>query len=198
MPEEATQGQSTNNITATKTAPAITPSAAVVATTDKQTAATSSAPLSDQQPASTLPSAPKTEIENESREEKVRRAKIAMEGLDRTIKRESVEKEEQASEEKQRLNKLLDGLAHEKELLELTWVNLDDKRTGLKKILEPIIAEEEKLESRENQEEGQESVTLNPSERQALEQKRWEIQSTRRKTEEEKWIVEEKIAKIIY
>ena len=40
----------------------------------------------------------KKQDERESREEKLRRAKIAMEGLDRTIRREANEKEEEASE----------------------------------------------------------------------------------------------------
>lgn len=133
---------------------------------------------------------------NESREEKLRRAKIAMEGLDLTIRREAKEKEEEASEEKQQLNKLLLSLDHEKELLELTWVNWDDKRTNLKKILEPIIEKEGQLESDENNLESQEGVTLDPKAKREIEKKRWNIQEERKKTEEEKWLIEEKIEKI--
>ncbi|MFA6254245.1 MAG: hypothetical protein WC640_03295 [Candidatus Paceibacterota bacterium] len=152
-------------------------------------------------PAATPPAGPtETEspkiIASESREEKLRRAKIAMEGLDRTIRREADEKEEEASEEKQQLNKLLLSLDHEKELMELTWVNLDDKRASLKKVLEPILEREDKLEAEETGLESQEEVTVAPQARRELEQKRWQIQESRKKTEEEKWIVEEKVQKI--
>ncbi|MFA5290834.1 MAG: hypothetical protein WC385_00775 [Candidatus Paceibacterota bacterium] len=132
----------------------------------------------------------------ESHEEKLRRAKIAMEGLDRTIRREATEKEEEASEEKQQLNKLLLSLDHEKELMELTWVNLDDKRASLKKVLEPILEQEDKLEAEETSLESQEEVTMEPKARRELEQKRWQVQESRKKTEEEKWLVEEKVQKI--
>lgn len=132
----------------------------------------------------------------ESREEKLRRAKIAMEGLDRTIKREASERENEASEEKQQLNKMVLSLSHEKELLELTWVNLDDKRTDLKKILEPILTQEEAIQGEENELESKEEVTLSPSDRREIEQKRWQAQEKRKKIEEEKWLIEEKIQKI--
>lgn len=134
--------------------------------------------------------------EPESKEEKLRRAKIAMEGLDRTIRREATEKEEEASDEKQSLNKILATINHEKELLELTWVNLDDKRTDLKKILEPILTQEEAVQSEENELESKEEVTLVPQERKIIEEKRWQTQERRKKIEEEKWLVEEKIQKI--
>lgn len=133
---------------------------------------------------------------SESREEKLRRAKIAMEGLDRTIRREATEKEEEASEEKQQLNKLLLTIGHEKELMELTWVNLDDKRASLKKILEPILEREDKLEDEETSIESQEEVTLAPQPKRELEQKRWQVQESRKKTEEEKWLIEERVQKI--
>ena len=131
-----------------------------------------------------------------SQQEKLRRAKIAMEGFERTVKREAVEKEEQAGEEKQKINKLLDKVNHDKELLELTWVNLDDKRAALKKLLEPLLTREEKLETDENQLESQEDVTFSPRERRELEQKRWSTQTERRKLEEEKWIIQERVLKI--
>ena len=131
-----------------------------------------------------------------SQQEKIRRAKIALEGFERTVKREAAEKEEQASGEKQEINKLLNKVNHDKELLELTWVNLDDKRSTLKKILEPLLTREEKIESEENQLESKESVSFSPRDRRELEQKRWAIQTERRKLEEEKWIVEERILKI--
>ncbi len=134
--------------------------------------------------------------EPESKEEKLRRAKIAMEGLDRTIRREATEKEEEASDEKQNLNKILATINHEKELLELTWVNLDDKRNDLKKILEPILAQEEAIQSEEGELESKEEVTLIPQERRAIEERRWQTQEKRKKIEEEKWLVEEKVQKI--
>lgn len=132
----------------------------------------------------------------ESQEEKLRKAKIAMEGLDRTVRREADEKEEEASEEKQQLNRLLLSINHEKELLELTWVNLDNKRTGLKKVLEPILLQEDQTQSEENEIESKEDVTITPKEKHEVEQQRWEIQQKRKKIEEEKWIIEEKISKI--
>jgi hypothetical protein len=153
------------------------------------------APVSDL-PINTKAQTDVTVVNSESKEEKLRRAKIAMEGLDRTIRREATEKEEEASEEKQQLNKLLLSLDHEKELMELTWVNLDDKRASLKKVLEPILAEEDKIESEETNLESQEEVTVDPVARRELEQKRWQVQENRKKVEEEKWLVEEKVQKI--
>lgn len=134
--------------------------------------------------------------ENISREEKLRLARIAMEGFERTVKREAEEKELEASLEKQKLSKLLSGIEHEKELLELMWVNLDDKRSSFKKILEPLMTREEKLESDEELLENKEGITIDTTKRQEVESKRWEIQQQRRKIEEEKWVVEEKINKI--
>ncbi|OJI08626.1 MAG: hypothetical protein COV08_03585 [Candidatus Vogelbacteria bacterium CG10_big_fil_rev_8_21_14_0_10_49_38] len=130
------------------------------------------------------------------REEKLRRAKIAMEGLDRTVRREAVEKEEEASTEKQQLNKILSSINHEKELLELTWVNLDDKRTGLKKALAPLLDTEDKIQSEEVELESKEEVTLSPAERRPIEEARWANQEKRHQVEQEKWLVEEKVAKI--
>lgn len=139
-----------------------------------------------------LPTTPVTE----SREEKLRLAKIAMEGFERTVKREAYEKEEEAGEEKQKINKILSSIGHEKELLELTWVNLDDKRTSLKKVLEPVLAQEDAAQNEELQLESKEDINVIPAERHALEEQRWQIQAKRRKIEEEKWLIEEKIAKI--
>jgi len=132
----------------------------------------------------------------ESREEKLRKAKIAMEGFDRTVKREAIEKEEEASGEKQKINKILISIDHEKELLELTWVNLDDKRSSLKKVLEPVLAQEDAVQSEETQLESKEDITMVPTERKTLEEQRWQVQEKRRKIEEEKWLIEDKITKI--
>ena len=132
----------------------------------------------------------------ETREEKIRKAKIAMEGLDRTVRREANEKEEEAGEEKQKYNKLLVSIGHEKELIELTWVNLDDKRTNLKKALEPILSQEDQIQNEENEIESKEDITVTPKERHEIEGKRWEIQQKRKKIEEEKWLIEEKVTKI--
>jgi len=133
---------------------------------------------------------------DESREEKLRRAKIAMEGLDRTVRREAVEQEEEASAEKQQLNKLLTSLNHEKELIELTWVNLDDKRAGMKKALEPVLDAEDKIQSAETELESKEEVTIAAADRRPIEEARWANQEKRHQTEQEKWLVEEKIAKV--
>lgn len=158
---------------------------------------TTTVPATDKQ---TLPAQEKEEGQGTeqtlSRQEKLRQAKIAMEGFERTVKREVAEKEEQASEEKQKINRLLSKVNHDKELLELTWVNLDDKRSALKKLLEPLLTREEKLEGNESQLESQEDVTFNPRDRRDLEQKRWDLQTERRKLEEEKWIIEERVLKI--
>lgn len=136
------------------------------------------------------------ETATESKEEKLRKAKIAMEGLDRTVRREADEKEEEASEEKQQLNRLLVSINHEKELLELTWVSLDNKRTSLKKVLDPILSQEDQIQSEENQVESKEDVTVTPKEKHEIEGQRWEVQQKRKKVEEEKWVVEEKITKL--
>ena len=135
-------------------------------------------------------------IQTESHEEKLRKAKIAMEGFERTVNREANEKQDEANKKKGDLNQLLLTINHEKELLELTWVNLDDKRTSLKNILEPILTKEDQLQNEEIQEESQEEVTVVPKEKRLAEEKRWQTQTQRRQKEEEKWLVEEKITKI--
>ncbi len=136
-----------------------------------------------------------TSTTEESRVDKVRKAKIAMEGFGRTVQRETEEKEEKASAEKNELYKVLDSISHEKEILELTWVNIDDKRTRLKKLLDPVLAREEKIENDEQQLESLEQVTTEAAAKHELEGKRWKTQELRKKLEEEKWLVEEKILK---
>ncbi|MCX6714033.1 MAG: hypothetical protein NTV48_02925 [Candidatus Vogelbacteria bacterium] len=131
----------------------------------------------------------------ETQVEKIRKAKIAMEGFGRTIQRETEKKEEKASTEKSELYKVLDSMSHEKEILELTWVNIDDKRGRLKKLLDPILTRESKIEDDEQQLESLEQITSEPKARHDLEGKRWQTQESRKKLEEEKWLVEEKILK---
>lgn len=128
--------------------------------------------------------------------EKLSLARIAMEGPERTMRREIEEQELKNRQEKERLNAIVRAINKEKETYELAWINLDNKRTSLKLILNPIMEQEGQLEKEEERLEGQEAVTLGIRENHEIEEERWKVQLRRRRIEEEKWRVAEKLQQI--
>lgn len=128
--------------------------------------------------------------------EKLERAKLAMEGPARTAVREEREHEMSVKNKLAEIDAKLNEIAKQKEALELTWIKLDENRTGLRKMIDPIVERETKLEVDESQLEEQEKNTIGERERTVLEQKRWAIQEARHKAEEEKWVYDNRLFKI--
>jgi len=150
-----------------------------------------------------IPVAVPTTISNEAPnqktdpvDEKIERAKLAMEGPERTAKREEREHSTDVKNQLTILEKRLAVIAEEKETLEINWIKLDENRTGLRNMINPIVERETKLEADESQLEEQEKNTVGEKERMTLEQKRWAIQEARHKAEEEKWVYDNRLFKI--
>ena len=150
-----------------------------------------------------IPVAVPTTISNEAPnqktdpvDEKIERAKLAMEGPERTAKREEREHSTDVKNQLTILEKRLAVIAEEKETLEINWIKLDENRTGLRNMINPIVERETKLEADESQLEEQEKNTVNEKDRVTLEQKRWALQELRHKAEEEKWVYENRLFKI--
>lgn len=128
--------------------------------------------------------------------EKLERAKLAMEGPTRTAIREEREHELDVKSKLAAIDFKLAEIAKQKESLEINWIKLDENRTGLRKMIDPIVERETKLEVDESQLEEQEKNTVGERERTVIEQKRWAIQEERHKAEEEKWVYDNRLFKI--
>lgn len=129
-------------------------------------------------------------------EEKLEAARVAMEGPDRSAERIKRETEAKVEEETHELSEEKAVLDKKKEKLELAWIDLDSKRGVFKKELDPILAEEEKIESEERTAETEEEAAGLPAQKQAAEKKRQEKDAARKAVEEKKWVIQDKIAKI--
>ena len=116
-----------------------------------------------------------------------------MEGPERTLRRERSETEDKVETERKKLEDQLSTIAKDKEKYEINWVVLDNKQSELKKLLDPIKNEEEKIELEEERLESQEHTTSDVLERQNIEKKRWAIQDQRKEIEKQKWSLEDKI-----
>lgn len=128
--------------------------------------------------------------------EKRQVARAALEGPDWTAKREREAKEQTAADERSRLEKQLVEIAQAKEKLELDWVRLDDRRQVLKGELTPILEREKQIEETEAKLEIDEAKTNAGKDQLEIEKKRQTIQETRRQTEKDKWVWQEKIWQI--
>lgn len=126
--------------------------------------------------------------------ERLKMARVTMEGPERAIARERNEKSDRIHNQIKKMGEELAMVTKRKEDLEIAWVVLDNKRNDLKKMLAPILAEEEKMEVKEDELEGKERTTLLPSDRQRIEKERWQAQEERRKIEVKKWELEDKVA----
>lgn len=130
----------------------------------------------------------------EEKIDKLEAARMAMEGPERTAKRHEEEREEDIKKEIAELDEQLAVIIKDKEGLELKWVELDDKRTTIKKVLDPIKEKEQGIEAEEMALETEETRQQPfPKEQHATEEKRWLAQETRHKLEGEKWPLEQKI-----
>ena len=116
-----------------------------------------------------------------------------MEGPERTAKRREEEQERVLKGEMAVLDKRLSEITKEKEKLELKWVELDDKRTEIKKVLDPIKDKEKTVEAEELVLEEEEARQPFPKEKHTTEDKRWAVQEKRHQIEGEKWPLEQKI-----
>lgn len=130
-----------------------------------------------------------------SLEEKLRAAKLAMEGPQYTAKREARERDEVVKAKHEQIEARLAEIAKEKEKLEIQWIELDEQRAAIKQALAPLLEEEQKTEEAEAALEEQERSAVTTPERQQIEQRRYETQTTRRKIEEGKWGLENEIGK---
>lgn len=133
--------------------------------------------------------------EEPSLEEKLRAAKLAMEGPQYTAKREAREHDEIVKAKHEQIENRLAEIAKEKEVLETQWIELDEQRAAIKQALAPLLEEEQKTEEAEATLEEQERSAVTTPERQQIEQHRYEAQTTRRKIEEGKWSLENEIGK---
>ncbi len=123
-------------------------------------------------------------------------AMLAMEGPERTARREELEKGRQAREQKHDFEERLGQIAKAKEKLELAWVDLDEQRKKLKATLAPITEQEKQVQAEETAAEEEEDKTGLPKEKHLVEEKRWVIQQKRKQIEDEKWKIEEKVVKL--
>ena len=151
----------------------------------------SSSPIStSEEKTETPPTAPAPE---NKLVEKLNKARLAMEGPERTLKRRQYETEEKVETEKDRLESELAVIEKDKERLEINWVVLDNKQSSFKKLLAPIKEEEERTELEEDKLEGEEAITSQVLDRQKIEKARWVIQDKRKELEKKKWELENRI-----
>lgn len=123
-------------------------------------------------------------------------ARVAMEGPERAAKRERTEQLKQINVDEEKYKDRLAKIRSEKEQLELAWTELDNNRKAVRKILNPLLDEEKKIEAEEASIEAEEASIGLPKDKRAVEEKRWQIQGRRKELEEKKWAEEEKIAKV--
>ena len=128
--------------------------------------------------------------------EKLEAARVAMEGPERSAERQQREKEQKVESASAELEKQKAKIEKEKEKLELDWIDWDNKRTALKKSLEPILAEETVIEDEEKKDELAEEQSALPEQKQNAEKKRQAIEDKRKEVEARKWVIQDKIKKI--
>ncbi len=89
----------------------------------------------------------------------------------------------QKEKEKNELQINLRELGKEKEIVELRWVELNDKKDALQAIIDPILVEEHGIEAQIKDSEQKESMATNVAERKQIESDRWVIEDKRRAIE---------------
>lgn len=127
---------------------------------------------------------------------KLEAARRALEGEDHVAKREQEEKIRAAKTERQQLEQHLAEIAKQKEILELSWVDLDTKRKAIRTLLNPILDEEKKIEEEEIKLEAEEAKIGVETEKHKVEEQRWSIQAKRKEIEQQKWEEEQKLVVI--
>ncbi len=162
--------------------------------TDNQTAKAAPDDLS----ANPIPTEEKTPAPGtpDSFKDRLAKARLSMEGPERTAKREEEETERRVKTETGELEKELALIGHQKEKLEINWVVLDTKQGEMKTLLTPLKKEEEVIELEEDRLEGEEHTTSDVAKRQDIEKKRWVVQDKRQDLEKRKWEIENKVLAI--
>lgn len=145
--------------------------------------------------ATVAPSAPPVPSEAEV-DEKIRLAKLAMEGPERTARREQHEKESTVKTRQAEIKIEQDKLAKQKEELELAWIQLDANRTAVKNLINPILEKETAQEQVETTLEEQEKATITARDKEVIEKKRQATEIARQAIEKEKWIYQDRLFKI--
>jgi len=155
-------------------------------------------PLTTEPLGSTTPASghPSLEKEGMTIQEKLEAARVAMEGPDRSAERIKRQTEAKVEEETAELSEEKAELDKKKEKLEIAWIDLDSKRGVFKKELDPILAEEEKIENEDKSAQTEEEATALPAQKQVAEKKRQEKDTARKAIEEKKWVIQDKIAKL--
>lgn len=125
---------------------------------------------------------------------------LAMEGEEGRARREAEERKKMEAKmvlelkaQKNALNKKLNEITKEKEKLELHWIDLDDKKNEIGKILDPITAAEIKVENDIQEKNKEEHATDDLKRRQEFEKQRQVLEAEREKLEKEKWVIEDKV-----
>ncbi len=129
-------------------------------------------------------------------DDKLKAARLAMEGPERAAKREEREHSEELHKKREVAERRLESIKGEKEKLELAWIALDEKRVRARQTLMPLLEEEKKIEAEEAALEEKERINVVAEERQAIEKERYEAQKRRRAAEEKKWQSEEALTDI--
>src|SRR3989344_1057594 len=107
-------------------------------------------------------------------DDKLKEARLAMEGTEHAAKREAREKTEAVHSERESIKERLAGISKEKEELELAWITLDEKRASVRQTLMPLIEEEKRIEKERYE---------TQKKRRAVEEKKWEIENSFTKEE---------------
>ncbi len=126
-------------------------------------------------------------------DDKLKAARLALEGPERAAKREKREHNEELHKKRGEAERRLESIKQEKEKLELAWIALDEKRVHIRQTLMPLLEEEKKIEAEESELEERERINVVAKERQAIEKERYEVQKRRRAAEEKKWQIEESL-----
>lgn len=128
--------------------------------------------------------------------ERLEEARRALEGAERTEKRQQTEHAQALKVEFEEIEKQLAEIQQQKEKLELAWVDLDNQKKAIRVVLNPLLDEEKKWETSEAQLETEEASTGVPASRHEVEVKRWQTQEQRKNAEQKKWTEEEKVIAI--
>jgi hypothetical protein len=127
---------------------------------------------------------------------KLAEAREALAGSEWTAKQQRDSKNQTLLAEQAELATKLAAITKQKEALELAWIELDNGRKGVHQVLDPILAEEKKVEEEEAKLEAEEAKIGLPVEKHAVEEKRWAVADERKAVEQKKWGEEEKLVKV--
>jgi hypothetical protein len=128
---------------------------------------------------------------------------LAMEGEEGRARREAEEKKKLEAQmlldlekQKSELNNKLSEIGKKKDEFELRWIDLNDKKEGIQKILDPILSSEIKTETEEQEKNKEEHAVQDIKQRQEIERQRQALEIERQKIEQEKWGIEDKIYEV--